>query len=105
MILVRRLRLIAEEFPLVELLLGLFGIEDPSERPDRLRNDRAPQRLISALPPVAHPSGRQIPSIRSRVVDGRWPDHGRGHRRCWEWSSSNSCLRASFPAMLAIVMV
>jgi hypothetical protein len=32
-------------------------------------------------------------------------DHARGHRRRWESSWSKSCLSASFPVLLAIVMV
>jgi hypothetical protein len=56
--------------------------------------------------------GRQVGQVMAAAIGPAnpldtiwWPDHGRGHRRCWEWSSSNSCLRASLPALLAIVMV
>jgi hypothetical protein len=48
--------------------------------------------------------GRQLPV--HRLTAGRFnTSHAAGHRRRWEWSLSNSCLRASFPALLAATMV
>jgi hypothetical protein len=42
---------------------------------------------------------------RARHRIGTLASHAAGHRRYCEWSLSNSCLRASFPALLAAAIV
>jgi hypothetical protein len=49
---------------------------------------------------------RRSPATQSRSPTARFKiSHAAGHRRCSDWSLSNSCLRASLPAVLAAAMV
>jgi hypothetical protein len=48
----------------------------------------------------------QNQALSSRSTAGRLKtSHAAGHRKCSAWSWSNSCLRASLPALLAAAMV
>ena len=46
-----------------------------------------------------------VKGCMSEWFHGTLASHAAGHRRYCEWSLSNSCLRASFPALLAAAIV
>ena len=75
-------------------------------RPD---DDAAPRRG-GARPPDddAHALDASVERMGwgpGATSNGTLASHAAGHRRYCEWSLSNSCLRASFPALLAAAIV
>jgi hypothetical protein len=80
------------------LPVALFGLGFGLTTAYSLDGAKSPADIAPAV-------GGAAPRGAARHRIGALASHAAGHRWYCEWSLSNSCLRASFPALLAAAIV